>query len=242
MLKKVLYVVTSLLLVILITFFIMFNQINKRTNELYYDLLDEANDNNFDRFIRYQTLYYQKQETLTLPDYKIDIYLTVDKLEPIITKCLIVVIPTSPINHALRFDDLADKTRAVLINNETIQSSKDYDHYGEYPISYGLTKNKFYYYSFPIKSGNTSINLTDYNGDVILEKDLNININTSSESLENDYIKGFTSKEITGLLLEDKSYLTIVYVTFGFLIAAAVIIGYFYFKKVDLEKPDNNWC
>ncbi len=240
MIKKSFFVVAAAFLIVIITFFVMHGQISKRTNEVYYDLVAEANRGEFDNFIRYQTLYYQKQESLTLPEYKVDFYLTVDKLEPVITKYLIVLTPLTEIEHAKKANDENDKTRALLTNDKGTISSNDDNYYGNYPISFGLTKNNFYYYSFPVESGNITINLTDYNGNNILDKNITLDIKTSSEDLKTSYVKGFSSQEVTDLLQKDKNYLNIVYVTFGFLTALAVVVGFFYFKKINKEKSQKN--
>lgn len=236
MLKKVIYIIISILLIAVITFFTMFMQISKRTNQVYYELLTEANNHEFDNFIKYQTLYYRQEDDVTIGKYQIKLFLTIDKLDPLISKYLIIVIPKEPIIHASKSDDNQDMTKAIVVSDKNTYDSTDLKYYGNYPISFGLTKNTFYYYSVPVYNGVLTINLYDYDGQLIFEKSQQLTIKHDNISLENDYIKSFTSKETTNLLMKNPSYLTLVYVVFGLSVATAILIGIFYYRKLDKEK------
>lgn len=238
MLKKIGYIIGTTILILLITVFTLYNTIQRRINEYYYQLVSEANDGNFDNFLRYQTNYHQLAFVEENENYQILFYVTISHVEPLSAQYLIIIRPLKNIKIAEKPNDENDQTRAYITYNGEIYDSKHLKHYGNFPISYGLNKNRFYYYSnINLKQTDThNITLYDYNDIVIYQKTIENSVDLSIESIENNFVRGFTTRETIQLIGKDSNYLVIVYVVFGVLVAFAILGGVYYFKKWNLDK------
>lgn len=203
-----------IVLSVLITVFTLSMQIKKRNQTIFNEYILEANDGDYTNFLKVQTNAYLHIKEIPLETYQISLYYT-DKL-------IVFVRPLKEVNFA-KSQQEDDKTQLTLIGEATY-NSKDQKNYGDFPVSYGLTKMGFYYYQADVKQGNYELKLTDYDG-VIIYDEIEF-INTTGE-----YQKGFSAKEIELKLKEDETYLRAVYITFGICIALSLLGGVILFKK-----------
>ncbi len=236
--KQAFYIVISIAVISIVTLFTLYFQIQKRISNLYYEFVEEANSGNYENFLRYQNLYHHKYLEEESSDYQIIFYITVDQENPLKSHYLVLVKPLNEVNHATKPDDKKDQTKATATVGSTTYDSTDLSIHGEFPTSYGLVKNKFYYYHLiPISSDhNLDIALFDYDGNIIYQKEIETTVELSKENIENTFIKGFTSQEVTKLMRRNSSYLTLVYVVFGVAVAISLAGGIYYFKKWNLDK------
>lgn len=214
--KKITYILISIIVIILISLFTLSMQIKKRNQDVFNEYIKEANQGNYDNFLKHQTKKYLHLETIEENNYEISLYYT-DNL-------IIFVRPLVEVNYAKDRYDKHDQTSLYVETEEVLYNSKDGANYGDFPISLGLEKMSFYYYQVDIDAGTYLFNFKDYDGVNILNKEILI-------KTDGEYIKGFTAEEINNKLAEEKSYLTPVYILFGLLTASSIGLGFYLFRK-----------
>lgn len=214
--KKVTYIIISIIVVIFVTVFVLAMQIKKRNQDVFNEYIKEANEGNYDNFLKHQVKQYLHIKTIIENNYEISLYYT-DNL-------ILFVRPLIKVNHAKDRYDENDQTSLYVEAEEVLYNSKDSANYGDFPISLGLEKMSFYYYQVNINAGTYLFIFKDYDGANILNKEINI-------VTDGGYTIGFTAEEINNKLMEDKSYLTPVYVFFGILTATSIGLGFYLFKR-----------
>lgn len=214
--KKITYILMSIIVIVLITLFTLSMQIKKRNQDVFNHYVEEANLGNYDNFLKYQAKAYLHIDDILLEDYSLSLYYT-DTL-------IVFVRPLKEVKHATDRFDKNDQTSLTVAGVDFIYYSKQSEHYGDFPISYGLEKISFYYYEVDLQANTYLFTLKDYDG-----------IDFYNESIlietEGDFEPGFTKEEIVKALKEDQSYLTSVYVVFGLLVALSLGIGFYLFRK-----------
>ncbi len=230
--KKFFYVIICIFVIFGITFFTLSVQVKKRNQDIYNEQLEIAKTGNYTDFIKYQTYYHKPFYQYEDEHYKIDIFITITSEALDQYELAIFVKSLSEVTYATSQIDEADQSKLIVSNDSFSYQSKDQKHYGDFPVSYGLGRYGFYYYLVTYqKKDDYNISLFDYNDLTIYQTELELPID-NKVTIENDYVKGFTDKEITAMLGRDKSYLTPVYIVFSLLVGFSVALGYFYFKKL----------
>lgn len=230
--KQAIYIFISLCAIALISFFMLFMQVNSRRLAVYQTFIDKADKGDFDSFVGYQTFYYKHIKTVDNPSYKIDYYYTVDNLKNIEVNMVLFVTPKIDVKKAEDRKDRSDQTRALIRNESFLYDSKDIAVYGDFPISFGLNKNNFYYYNLKVKPlENYEVILYDYDGIIIHEETLDLIFEENETFIKENFQPGLTSDELTSLMMEDKNYLTPVYIVSGTTIAISLVLGVILFRK-----------
>lgn len=230
--KQTLYIFISLCVIAFISFFMLFMQINSRRLAVYQTFIDKADQGEFDSFVGYQTFYYKHIKKVSGATYTIDYYYTVDNLKDIEVKLVIFVTPNVGVKKAENSKDKNDQTRAYIHNGSFVYDSKNIAVYGDFPISFGLNKNNFYYYNLKVKSlNNYEVVLYDYDGNIIHEETIDLTFEESDIYFKENFKRGLTSDELTALMMEDKNYLTPVYIVSGITIAISIALGVILFRK-----------
>lgn len=214
--KKITYILICVIVICLVTLFVLSMQIKKRNQDVFNEYIKEANEGNYDNFLKHQVKQYLHIEKIFKNNYEISLYYT-DSL-------ILFVRPLGEVKHATDRTDANDQTSLYVEKEEVIYNSKDAANYGDFPISLGLEKMSFYYYQVNINAGTYLFTFKDYDGANILNEEINI-------ITVGEYKVGFTAREINNKLMEDKSYLTPVYVFFGFLTATALGLGLYFFRR-----------
>lgn len=237
MTRKILYIIGSILVIFLVTYFTLSMQTKKRNQDVYNDQIELANQGDYVGFLKYQTYFHKNIASFTTESYQVNIYSIVISKDYQKAEIVVFLRPLTDVKKANEVTDESDQSRIVVQGDNLAFDSKDHDNYGDFPVTYGLNRYNFYYYTIPYETTNDySIVLYDYDGLVILSESINAYYITNENTLKNEYIMGFTAQEVSEMLALDQSYLTSVYIVFSVSVGIMVVIGYFYFKKLNMNK------
>ena len=237
MTRKILYIIGSILVIFLVSYFTLSMQTKKRNQDVYNDQIELANQGDYVGFLKYQTYFHKSIASFTTESYQIDIYAIVISKDYQKAELVVFLRPLTDVKKANEATDESDRSRIVLHGDNLSFDSKDEDNYGDFPVTYGLNRYNFYYYTIPYEATDDYIiSLYDYDGLVILSEGINVAFITNENTLNNEYVKGFTAQEVSELLALDQSYLKSVYIVFSLSVGIMVVIGYFYFRKLNLNK------
>lgn len=201
------FAIFSFVLLVFIFLITIIQESNARQFAVFYEIADEAVDtNDFDEFVKYQSVAYRKLDQIESIDYTFHIYQVVaQKDAEYLNQFSIFVNPKREVSSANALNDLNDHTGIIITDQDTsevIYQTAEDSSFTDYAVSFGIKKIGFYYYAIEIDDSYTlDITLKDYNA-----------VNILSSTIEFDYISynpdnpgtllslGYTSEEITALL------------------------------------------
>jgi hypothetical protein len=209
------YIFFSILLLVFLYFFTLIQETNNRSVDLYYELASEALQSDaIDPFMKYQSIAYQIIDTKEDTSYDIHVVHVLASIdEQYVNQFSVFVFPNKPINHATELEDSFDQTGIKLTNTldrEVIYQTSDDPEYDGYAVSYGIAIIGFYFYAIPLdESMDLTVELYDYQGQIIYQEDLSHIAKTSTEIqeireaqslLDTGFIPGYDEAEIEALL------------------------------------------
>lgn len=74
MTRKILYIIGSILVIFLVSYFTLSIQTKKRNQDVYNDQIELANQGDYVGFLKYQTYFHKRIASFTTESYQIDIY------------------------------------------------------------------------------------------------------------------------------------------------------------------------
>lgn len=232
------YLVISILIAVAIYFLTLVLSYNQRVFDIFLELSDEAvEDENFDRFISYQSIAYHQLSRHENDDYIVDVYMSIaQENETYKNLFTLIVLPKNTVDFATSVDDENDQTGLRVINNDT--SDTVYETYTEtsydgVAVSYGIDYIGFYFYSFDIANDvDLDIELYDYDGQLIINFDQLVTYQ-SYPDLSHEFELGISDEELESLVDQDTYIYPRLIRNMTIFIIVDILLGsliYFYMK------------
>ena len=202
----VFYIAFSIIFLVMIYFFTLIQETNKRTLDVFYELADEVVVfGDFEPFIKYQSIAYEKIEEVYTQYYGFHIYHVIAQLDDqYINQFSIFVIPIAEITHATKLEDELDLTGITIQNTLTdqlIYSTQTDDDYNDYAVSYGIEKIGFYYYAVELESSTSvEVILSDYEGHPIYTDTFDFTYVLYDPENIGNFTLGYSQAEIEDLM------------------------------------------
>jgi len=205
--KKSLWIwgIFSVLVFVFIYMFTLILTSQERSLAVFETLVEQSKDEeNFDLFVAYQSIAYEKIEFIDTPDYFLHIYQVISKDGNVYkNQFVLFVLPKTTVNYAESISDQNDLTQLIVTNEPSSQlifNSSEDDIYQNQSISYGIGRIGFYYYTFFIdESYAMSLELSDYDGEVIYQGTLTFSYRIFSPT-DTSWLLGMTKDEKDELL------------------------------------------
>jgi len=201
-----LYIIFSLIFLVMIYFFTLVQETNKRTLAVYYELADEVVvSGDFEPFIKYQSIAYEKIDEVYTQYYGFHVYHVIAQLDDqFLNQFSIFVIPIAEVTYATDLEDPLDMTGITMTDSVTdalIYSTESDSDYDGYAYSHGIEKIGFYYYAVELDaSQSVEIVLDDYEGNPIYSDTFDFTyVLYDPDHLEN-FTLGNTQSEIEDLM------------------------------------------
>jgi len=203
----IIYSIVTLVIAILLYFVTIVNVTNIRYESVKDNLSKEAaSSQQFDDFLKFHTLAYQKIVEIETDSYLIHIYHLLSESESqSFNQVAWFVIPlVEDIDFAKTMSDPNDHTSITISNLDTmsvIYESLNDPEYRPIAISYGIEKYGFYFLA--PKLSTTMLlryDLFDYNHDLIHTSQFNFTVQTYDPENLGDFNRSFTNQEKEDLL------------------------------------------
>ncbi|MDY0209900.1 MAG: hypothetical protein RBQ91_00645 [Acholeplasma sp.] len=243
MIKKVSFLVVSLLLMALVYMLTLASVISDRKNELLLDTIEKGNlTQDYTEYVKYATELYKIVDTSSAEAdqaYFFQVFHTIESDKNGLFDGLIVFVSTyAEVEKASSSSDKDDQSKMIVTKSADLvyDSSLD-DAYKGYPLSYGLSERGVYYYYLKIEvHGDQNLVLEDYSGNQIFKIDLRLQENlidgelTKEENLTQlmgaGYQESFSFEEINSQINISK-HLWKVYLFTGVFLLMDIMIGKF---------------
>ncbi|MBN2268187.1 MAG: hypothetical protein JXC35_02060 [Acholeplasmataceae bacterium] len=205
------YIFISLLFALALYFTTLTLSYNERVYEIFQSFSEEAVINqNFDDFVGYQSIEYQKIDQIETERYLIFVYHIIGTEESGYTNQLgFFVLPKSDVKHATVIDDTLDQTKMSAMDvssSQVIYYTTTEKSYEEIAVSYGIEKIGYYFYTFNITQNMTlSIQLYDYDGILIEEIEQAFEYQ-DYPNVDSSFIKGISQEDIQ-VLVDQETYI-----------------------------------
>ncbi|MDI6453604.1 hypothetical protein [Peloplasma aerotolerans] len=220
------YIIFSFIFLTTIYVFTIAQESNKRSLALFNEIMvDAVETNDLEKFIKYQSVAYQKLDQINTTEYSFHVYHVIAFSEGgYINQFSIFTVPQQEVDYALDVNDESDLTSILIINednNSIIFDSNTRTGYKDRALSYGIKLFGFYYFVDEFdQSYDLSVTLKDYHGNVILNESIifeyieynpdggSLSLGYSSDELEemldlNTYVRPALARNITIFLVFD---------------------------------------
>lgn len=199
------YIFISLLFAVALYFTTLTLSYNERVYEIFQEFSEDAKLNqDFDAFVRYQSIEYKRIGQMDTENYSIFIYHIIGtESTEYMNQLGFFILPKSNIKYAISVDDPLDQTKLVLTDmesNEVIYDTSIDKAYEAVAISYGIEKMGYYFYTYNMTEDILlKIQLYDYDGFLIKE------INQGFEyqaypMIDNTFNPGISQEELETLI------------------------------------------
>ena len=202
----VFYIAFSIIFLVMIYFFTLVQETNKRTLDVFYELADEAVVmGDFDPFIKYQSIAFEQIDEVYTQFYGFHVYHVIAQLDDqYLNQFSVFVIPISDISYATELEDPIDLTGITItdsLTDQLIYSTETDSDYDKYAVSYGIEKLGFYYYAPELEeSGSIDIVLDDYSGNPIFSKTYDFTLVEFDPENVGSFTLGYSQSEIEELM------------------------------------------
>lgn len=204
-----LFAISILIFVYFITYFVVLSQ---KQNEVFHEIVEESKKtNDYELFLKYQpNASYHKLielDSVVNENYRIKAYQVIQTDNQ---SLLVIFVQVLNGDYATSIDDDLDQTKLVVSkNSDIVYDSKTYEGQEEVAYSFGIDVMGFYYYQVETTIEALTFELYDYHGDLITTDLLNEPIGSYDPSLliDNGFETNFTSSELSDLLsLKDETW------------------------------------
>ncbi len=224
------YVIFSVFLLILVYGITFFQETQKRSNQVLFNLVTSAVDSrNFDDYIRYQSSYYRHIGDFQSDFYQISLYsIYSTRSDHLYHQFVVFILPTEQVPYAEKLQDSQDQTRMILwdVQNERLlldtASAKEYQ---DIAVSYGIGYLGFYYYTQDVTESMTfELTLYDYTGRVFFQ---DVHHVKHVLSMEEDFLfkPGFTQDQIEALLDINRYLIKPMLINIALFLTVDILIG-----------------
>jgi len=202
----VFYIAFSIIFLVMIYFFTLVQETNKRTLDVFFELADEAVvSGDLDSFIQYQSIAFEQIDEVDTPNYTFHVYHVIAQLDDqYLNQFSVFVIPKTDVTHATKLEDPLDFTGITITNHVTdqvIYSTETDSDYDDYAISYGIEKMGLYFYAVELDASvSIDIVLEDYSGSSIFTKNYDFTFVAFNPELIGNFTLGYTQSEIEELM------------------------------------------
>ncbi len=205
--KKSLWIwgIFSVLVFVFIYMFTLILTSQERSLLVFETLVEQARDEeNFDLFVAYQSIAYEKIEIIDTTTYTFHIYQVISKDSDVYkNQFVLFVLPKQDVSFAESISDPNDLTKLIVrhqVSSDLIFDSSQDDIYQNQSISYGIGRIGFYYYTFFIdQSYEMDLELFDYEGELIYQGVLSLDYRAYSPT-DVSWLIGMTKEEKDELL------------------------------------------
>jgi hypothetical protein len=202
----VFYIAFSVIFLVMIYFFTLVQETNKRTLAVFYELGEEARlSEDFESFVKYQSIAHELIEKIDTPSYEFYVYHVIAQLDDqYLNQFTIFVVPIVDVTHATIVTDTQDATGITITTggtDELIYSTETDPEYDKYAVSFGIKIIGLYFYAVELdESGSIDIVLDDYSGSPIFFKTYDFTfVEYDPENIGN-FTLGYTQLEIEELM------------------------------------------
>lgn len=161
-------------------------------------------DDDFEPFVKYQSIAYEIISIEQNTDYSIHIYQVVSQdASGFSNQFVVFVVPHNEPTIANSLDDENDQTKIIIYDTERdieLIDSSTHEDYIDRALSYGLERVGFYYYVFFLNAYHElNITLFDYEGDIIYETQMVYN-HRVFDPADETWLMAYTSDEISAMV------------------------------------------
>ena len=200
------YIIFSIIFLVMIYFFTLVQETNKRTLAVFFELADDVVETgDFEPFIKYQSIAFDKVDEIYTQYYGFHVYHNIAMRNDLyINQFSVFVIPIDVVLHATELGDQEDQTGVIVTNKTTdtlIYSTESDSDYDEYAVSYGIEKIGFYYYAPEItETVEIEIELLDYQGTSIFNQTYTVTYQEFDPENLGSFTLGYSQDEIEDLM------------------------------------------
>lgn len=200
------YLVISLLFGAIIYLITLFQISQEKTNEAFISLTKDVYETKDIReFTRYSTRGYESIFREETSSYIIEVVQALGSNDGMdLHQLVIFVIPQNKenITYAREVSDRNDESQLILTSETLHFNSKEDVSLKDYALSLGIETLGFYYYALTVENDvNGNIMLYDYEGVLILEKELSFTYFFEEET----FIEGMSDEEIEARINADEA-------------------------------------
>jgi hypothetical protein len=225
-------------------YFVTIVVVTSNRNQAVYDEItsSSAENNDFDDFIKYQSIGYKKISQIETDDYYLHIYHIISQSDERVFQQLVWILrPINDVTHAESINDENDQTRIILYDTSdmsVIYESNTDAAYKDFAMSSGIANYGFIVFAPELdETMSIGYEIFDYEGLTIIESNVIFEHHTYDPNDLGQFSPSFTSQEKDDLLNVGAYFPQALVQNYTVYILVVLILGFLIFQ---LKKKDWN--